>query len=177
MEYETIIINLYGAPCAGKSTVAAQLFSLLKWNKIEVELINEYAKDLVWEERNKTLKNQIYIFAKQHKKIFNLLNKVKFIITDSPLLLCSFYNNKNNYNSKELDTLILSEYNKCKNIDILLNRTTTYNPNGRMETEEQVNQYHDDMIMFLNEKIGQNNYITMDSSKETAIKILEILLN
>jgi len=60
----TLIVNLFGGPSSGKTTMAAGLFCLLKMHGIDCELVTEFAKDLVWEERFKTLKNQQYIFGK-----------------------------------------------------------------------------------------------------------------
>ena len=89
---QTIVINLMGAPGTGKSTIASELFSKMKWLGYDVELVSEYAKELVWEERNETFKNELYLFAKQHHRMFRLNNKVKYIITDRPLILSIFYN-------------------------------------------------------------------------------------
>jgi predicted ATPase len=58
------VINLYGGPGTGKSTTAAALFALMKREGYNVELVTEFAKDLVWTERNKELGDQIYIFGK-----------------------------------------------------------------------------------------------------------------
>jgi adenylate kinase family enzyme len=38
------VINLFGGPGCGKSTLAARIFSILKLKDISCELINEYAK-------------------------------------------------------------------------------------------------------------------------------------
>ena len=46
-----LCVNLFGGPGIGKSTTAAGVFNLLKLHGIETELITEFAKDLVWEER------------------------------------------------------------------------------------------------------------------------------
>lgn len=44
-----IVINLFGAPGAGKSTLAADIFSKLKRRQVKCELITEFAKDCVYE--------------------------------------------------------------------------------------------------------------------------------
>lgn len=44
-----LIINLFGAPGAGKSTGAAYVFSQLKAAGVNAELVTEFAKDKVWE--------------------------------------------------------------------------------------------------------------------------------
>ena len=44
-----IVVNLFGVPSAGKSTGAAYIFSRLKMEGINAELITEFAKDKVWE--------------------------------------------------------------------------------------------------------------------------------
>lgn len=170
-----VVINLFGAPGTGKSTIAGQTFAEMKWNKMDVEIVTEYAKDLVWEERQKTIKNQIYVFAKQHNRIHRLLDKVKYIITDSPILLSEFYNQKYGFGSRALRALILEESNKTKTLNIFLKRTKEYNPKGRNETEEQANQYQIDMQVFLDETLGNGNYHVLDADQDTTAKILELL--
>ena len=44
---ETLVINLIGGPCSGKSTIAAELFARLKKMGIKTELVSEYIKDEV----------------------------------------------------------------------------------------------------------------------------------
>lgn len=46
---KTTVINLIGSPGTGKSTIAAELFARMKWLGFDVELVSEYAKELVWE--------------------------------------------------------------------------------------------------------------------------------
>lgn len=43
----TIVVNLFGAPGAGKSTGAAHIFAELKMCGINTELVTEFAKDKV----------------------------------------------------------------------------------------------------------------------------------
>lgn len=86
-------INLYGGPCAGKSTVAADVFSFLKkTGKVEAELVQEYVKTWAYENRPPKGFDQVYLFSKQlRKEDVVLRNGVDVLITDSPLLLGTAY--------------------------------------------------------------------------------------
>lgn len=134
---KTTVINLFGGPGCGKSTIAAELFAILKKQGYEVELVTEYAKDKVWEESYKTLENQIYVFSKQLHRMWRLKDKVQFIITDSPLLLSIIYDKDKN---KDLKNLIITKFNSFDNINVVINRSTVYNQNGRYQNEEQANE-------------------------------------
>ena len=87
-----IVVNLFGVPGAGKSTGAAYVFSKLKMQGINAELVTEFAKDMVWENNNKVLMNQEYIFGSQSYRLDRLRDKVDVIVTDCPLFLTAFYN-------------------------------------------------------------------------------------
>jgi tRNA uridine 5-carbamoylmethylation protein Kti12 len=134
---KTVVINLFGGPGCGKSTIAAELFAILKKQGYECELVTEYAKDKVWEESYKTLENQIYVFAKQLHRMWRLKDKVQFIITDSPLPLSIIYDRDKN---EDLKNLIITTFNSFDNINIVINRSTVYNQNGRYQNEEQANE-------------------------------------
>lgn len=130
----TQIINLYGGPGTGKSTTAAHTFALLKHQGINCELVTEYAKDKVWEDSLEVLGNQIYVFGKQYHRIYRLLDKVDYIITDSPLLLSIHYAKAHGPLFKGL---VYEVYNSMKNIDIFLERQKKYQAIGRLQTEEE----------------------------------------
>ena len=123
----------------------------MKWLGYDVELVSEYAKELVWEERNETFKNELYLFAKQHHRMFRLNGKVKYIITDRPLILSVFYNKKYGDNSNTFKNLVLQEVNKFKNIDIFLNRTKPYVQKGRNQTEEESKEFALEMFNIVKE--------------------------
>ena len=63
------VINLWGEPGAGKSTVAAGLFNLMKLMGEKVELVTEYAKDLTYEKNHVSLQNQLLILATQDNRL------------------------------------------------------------------------------------------------------------
>jgi hypothetical protein len=128
----SLVVNLYGGPGTGKSTTAAELFALLKRKDFNAELATEYAKDIVWEGRGYLLSDQIYIFAKQNRKLMRLYGKVDIVVTDSPLLLCYFYSN-----NPHILALIQEEVKKADHLHFFLMREKSYNPKGRYQTESQ----------------------------------------
>lgn len=145
-----IIVNLFGAPGAGKSTGAAYIFSKLKMAGINAELVTEFVKDKVWEESKAVFQNQAYIFGKQYFRISRLQDKVDVVITDSPILLSSFYNN-DEVLGKELDALISKVFDSYQNYNVFINRVKEYNPAGRFQTEKESDTLSIDLINFLNE--------------------------
>ena len=140
MEKKTCIISMFGAPGAGKSTLASYCFAKLKMMGINCELVTEFAKDKVWEKNNEALSNQIYIFAKQYYRITRCAGKVDVIITDSPLFLSPFYNKDPDIDEplKELVAKIVAKYD---NLNYFLRRVKKYNPVGRLQTEAESNEY------------------------------------
>jgi len=133
MKKKTLFINLFGGPGTGKSTLCASIFTELKMKGVDCEMALEYAKDVVWEESFTKLKNQIYIFGKQHSRIHRLDGKVDVVITDSPLINSIVYDITDNPHLKDL---VLFEFKKLNTINYFLKRGTQYNPNGRMQTIE-----------------------------------------
>lgn len=87
----TLYVNLYAAPGAGKSTVAANVYGFLKLSGVNTELVREYAKDQIWQETEATLAYPIYVFAKQYHAMARLRGKVEVVVSDSPLMLSLWY--------------------------------------------------------------------------------------
>lgn len=134
---QTLIINLIGGPGSGKSTCASGIFYELKKRGIDCEMALEFAKDKVWEESTKTLDDQIYIFGKQFHKIWRLKDKVKVIITDSPLIVSIFYNKDK---SEYFDKLVVEQYNRFNNRMYFIERNETYQENGRLQTKKEAEE-------------------------------------
>ncbi len=140
----TKVINLLGGPGAGKSTNATGAFSKLKRHKISCEYVNEYAKEVTWENAHKLLECQQHIFGEQYRRQWRLNGTVEYIITDSPILLSAVY--LEHYNPRVARPLpdkyvrmaskyFMDTFNLFDNINVYVDRTKEYDPIGRSQTE------------------------------------------
>lgn len=127
-----VVVNLFGAPGAGKSTGAAYIFAKLKMAGYNAEYVPEFAKDKTWEENDAVFKNQLYIFGKQSFRISRLNDKVDVVVTDGPILNSAFYNNAR---SDAFNAVVRREFGRYDNINIFFNRCKPYNPKGRFQSE------------------------------------------
>jgi len=128
-----MVVNLFGGPGAGKTTMSTGVFSLLKLNGVNCELVTEFAKTLTWQEDNNGLEDQIYILGNQYHNMFVLKEKVDVIITDSPLLLNLLYKEVSESQSK----LTLELFNGFDNFNYYVRRKKKYQQEGRIQTEEE----------------------------------------
>lgn len=174
-----LIINLFGAPGAGKSTGAAYVFSQLKAAGINAELVTEFAKDKVWEETKAVFENQAYIFGKQYFRISRLVGKVDVAITDSPILLSAFYGKNDQVLGKEFNDLTLKVFNHYDSVNVYVHRVKPYNEAGRFQTEAESDKLSEDLLRFLEAHNVDCCHINGDfAGYDTLVShVLEILNN
>lgn len=165
----TLIVNLFGGPGCGKSTLMAGIFHQLKLKGYDCEMVTEFAKDLVWEKRNETFKDELYIFAKQNHRLFRVNGKVDIIVTDRPLLLTNAYNQ----DDKELCSLCLKTFNQYNNLNFLLKRETVYQENGRIQSEEEAMQI-DKITQDLLESNEINYYTVNNNDLADIIEVIKL---
>lgn len=132
------IINFYGGVGSGKSTTAAGLFYLMKINGYNVELVQEYVKDLAWEDR---IEDQAFITANQNKKLERLKGKVDYAICDSSLILTLAYLPAD-YRVPSFKQYVIDLFHSYDNfLHIYLNRVTPYVKHGRYQDEAGAKEY------------------------------------
>ena len=101
------------------------------------ELATDVAKDFVWEERFNVLTgDQLLIYAKQHRRLDRLRDKVDVIITDCHLLMCIPYIPKGSY--KGIEPLIVESASTFDNMNFFLGRAEgTHTDDGRYHDHKE----------------------------------------
>lgn len=85
-------ICLFAGPGCGKSTAAASIYHILKNKKVSCELVREFIKDWAYDGIHPRSLDQFLISSEQiRREDIPLRNGVKYIVTDSPILLSSVY--------------------------------------------------------------------------------------
>lgn len=159
----TIVINAFAGPGAGKTTSCLEIAEKLKKQGFVTEYVQEYAKELVYDNHLTMLdghyEHQFAILNEQMKRINRLYGKVDFIVTDSPILL------NNTYLNEDKNTKVYSAYTDCvnklyglyNNFNYFVERdTSAFEKEGRIHNLEQSiaidnelkNMLHDNQIVF-----------------------------
>lgn len=170
------IINFYGEPGSGKSTLAASLFVQMKKNNYKVELISQYAKDCVYEDRHETLKDQLYIFAKQNHRLINCSKKnLDYVISDSPILLSVLYTFRADNSHLPINSFANFAYQLNRSYDkvnffILRDKLINYQNYGRLEDEKQLLDIRQKLIHILDD--AKESYINIENTINFDVKNL-----
>ena len=172
MDYSnTLVINLIGGPCSGKSTVAAELFARLKKMGVHCELVSEYIKERIYEENQTMPVNQIPIFGMEHYSISNKLGKVDCIVHDGSFINNIIYKQGEN---PEFDTFVVSEYKKFINLDFFIKRgNIEFEDYGRIHNLKQSKE----LDKIIKETYNKYNleYIEVES-RDAVDKMIPIIL-
>lgn len=169
IKINTIVVNLFGEPSAGKSTAAMDITARLKRKGINAEYVSEFAKDKVYEQNSEVFKHQEYIFGKQSFKMGRVRDKVQVIVVDSPLILSIIYNN-NGCLGQAFEQVVMNTFNSYNNKNYLLTRHHNYELYGRLHNENEANMVREQLISEL-DKLNIS-YKTATSSEEDCEKIV-----
>jgi cytidylate kinase len=178
----TKIINLFGGPGIGKSSIASGLTYKLKKKHINCDNPYEFPKVLAWDENHSAIKDQLYVLANQHRGIVKSFGKVDFIILDSPIILSLVY--KSLYKGTEypatlygeyFDKMVLDIHNQYDNLNILLKRTEGgYNEKERYQSLDESKTLDNEIE---NTLIKNNiSYITIEVGDNTVNDIVKLLV-
>lgn len=132
---KTTVINLASGPRAGKSTLAAEMFYKMKKMGLDVELVTEYAKELVYQEDFTTLSNQVIVTQEQCRRQLVFKDKVEYIVTDSPIFLGMHYSD--DYQFLQVEKIIKANWDLYDNVIVNVKRFGDYVQKGRVESEDE----------------------------------------
>jgi adenylate kinase len=178
----TKIINLFGGPGSGKSTITSGLFYELKKRNISCDNPYEFPKQVAWEDNKSQITDQLYIFANQHRGIVRSYGKVDFIILDSPILLSLAY--KDGYDKgypaslygESFDKMVFDVFNQYTNINFLLNREDKkYQTDGRFQSQTESSMFHKKIKNILDDH--DLTYFNMEVNGDTVDKIIKFITN
>lgn len=172
-----IVINFYGGPGIGKSTLAAEMFTVLKKNGIKTELVGEFAKDLVYDRAYNVMADQHYLFAQQAHRLWRLdQSGVEAAVCDSPLLLTLAYNK--DPNNGYFNEFVMDTYKRYMNFDYILQRNPEYWEKDKRTGGVDRGIYMDSKIDAILMDVWHNLPEKIDVSNETATKnfISDVLL-
>ena len=130
---ETLLVNFFAGPGAGKTTCAWEVAAELKKTGVVAEYVPEYAKELVWDDNlallDGSFASQTALFREQKRRIDRLIGKVDVIVTDSPLLLQVAYIKEQ---KAEFEALAASAHDEYNNFNLFINRGKSFEKEGRI---------------------------------------------
>ncbi|HBM98073.1 MAG TPA: hypothetical protein DD413_01470, partial [Ruminococcus sp.] len=177
-ERNTIVINAFAGPGAGKTTSCLEIAEKLKKQGFVTEYVQEYAKELVWDNKldllNGSMENQFAILQEQLNRIDRLYGKVDFIVTDSPVLLNATYLKESN---EKYVKAVQEIYSHFDNFNYFVERNVeAFETEGRIHNLEQSLQIDDelkDTLAELNLEYNTYNHSTIDNIVQDAIEYKE----
>lgn len=170
-----VVINAFGGPGSGKSVSCMDICQQLKKLGYNAEYVQEYAKDLVYDENWDMLdgspENQFEILKEQLRRVDRLYGTVDFIVTDSPVLLNSVYNKSL---TPQYDNMVTSLYKDFENFTYFVERdTSSYQQEGRIQNLEESQKIDEEIKQLLAEKevyYGTYNHDTINKIVSNSIK-------
>lgn len=156
----TVVINLFGGPGCGKTTLAHELTAAISRRGLICEYVPEYAKDLTWDTLSEdndvaaaartalgsSITQQRAIHDEQMKRIDRPYGFVDTIVTDSPAIISWAYSSGSETELSEFHDYMLHEFMRHRNLNLLVKREVPYEQIGRNEDEATAKQKDD--IMF-----------------------------
>jgi nicotinamide riboside kinase len=163
------VINLIGASNTGKSTTVYGLLYMMKRMGLSVEYASEYAKDMVYEQRGNILGDQLYILAKQQRKLSRLDN-IDYAVTDTSLLLGIVYATNP---LPELVDVVKAYFNAYDNIVFYLPRNDRFKFQGAGRVQQ--NTAESDSFIPKIESVLPEGTICLEKADDYVMPILEHL--
>lgn len=155
----TVVINLFGGPGCGKTTLAHELTAAISRSGLICEYVPEYAKELTWDTLSgddeiataarsalgSSIEQQRIVHDEQMRRIDRPYGFVDAIVTDSPAIISWAYSSGTEAELNEFHDYMLHEFMRHRNLNLLVRREIPYEQIGR--NEDEMAAKHKDEIM------------------------------
>lgn len=169
---ETLVVNLFGSPCSGKTKLAHHITDKLKECHLNVEFVPEIAKQYLWAGRTKELLCQPSIFGRQLENMNLLYGQVDYIIMDSPILLSAIYSSGWPESFKKS---VIDIHNMYNSINFFLQRGNwEYNDKHRREDIDNDQISEQIISLFLKNDIEFYNLSQLSGRESDVLELLEV---
>jgi len=135
-----LVVNLFGAPSCGKSTLALLIGGLLKTEHphLASEVPDEVAKFLVYDEAPKALRCQPLIMGQQLWQIARCSGHADVVVTDSPILLSAVYGQEYGQDTPPSFLDVCHHYHcSFPTLNYLVERRHAFETKARVQNEEE----------------------------------------
>lgn len=167
------IINLFGAPSAGKSTAMLGLTYKMKMMGLSVENTPEFFKEMIYEDgRTEVFGGQLYVLGEQNRRIARLVGKNDFAVTDCPLPLIGFYTSEDYVVG--FHDFVKNLNNKYDNINYLILRKHEFENEKRVHDEIQSKKIEESLPLYL-DNLGIK-YKILESSNNLVEDLIKDLI-
>lgn len=168
------IINLFGAPSAGKSTTMLGLTYHMKLMGLSVENTPEFFKEMIFEDsRAELFGGQLYVLGEQNRRLARLVGKNDFAVTDCPLPLIGFYTSENYL--KGFHDFVKNLNAKYDNVNYLIVRNHEFEDEKRIHNEAESKKIEDDLPKYLDSL--DIKYKTINSGPNIVEDLIAELIN
>lgn len=150
-----IVVNLFGAPNAGKTGVAAGLFGKLKKHSFEVDYVPEPVRMAHYAKNEALLNDELMLFSMKNHSIQAMINGgIQVAIMDGPLLNSLVYCQADYY--QHFSGLVKEVHDSYTNINLFFPGVRAhYSTIGRGEASAEEASSRGDAVKIMLEATGQ----------------------
>jgi hypothetical protein len=158
---KTLVVNLYGAPCSGKSVKMLQLGVVGKLRGAFCEICAEVAKEYVVQGIPITGEVQRALTREQTRRMLCFVGNVEVVVTDAPPLIGAFYAGYHCMEGAAEMVELFEGYRQkiAARADRVANvymwRDHPYEPRGRIESEGEDAEIARQMWAFVRERYAE----------------------
>jgi len=155
---KTLLVNLYGAPCSGKSVKMMQLAVVGKLRRVFCEISAEVAKEYVVKKIPITREVQWNLTHEQARRLLCFVGHVEVLVTDAPPLIGAFYAHYRKLEGLDeidrefgkLDAEVRSRAERV--VNVYMWRDHPYDEAGRLESEHEDEEIAKRMWTFVRQR-------------------------